>query len=128
VLCPVRFYVGTRGGGAVFKRRADSKQYALGKEAGAQASFLRHVCVSLTLMRVLIRNTRNGLYLQDPDHWTADPTQAADFGRSARALLFAAEERLTTVEVILAFDDPRYNITLPILDKTPQWPFTPPGR
>jgi hypothetical protein len=79
-------------------------------------------------MRVLIRNRDTGQYIQGPGQWTADPEQAADFKRSARALLFAAEERLGRVEVVLSFEDPRYNITLPILDKTPQWPFTPPGR
>ena len=79
-------------------------------------------------MRVLLRSMSNGLYFRDLQQWTNDPLHAADFGRSARAILFAAEERFKNVEVVLFFDDPRYNITLPILDKTPHWPFAPPER
>ena len=71
---------------------------------------------------------QNGLYYQDAEHWTADRARATDFKHTARALIFAAEERVRNVELVLDFEDPRYNIVLPILDKTPHWPSTPGER
>lgn len=65
-------------------------------------------------MHVLLRHRKTGLFYQCDDHWIGDAEAAHDFGSSANAILFVHERRLSDIEVILAFDDPRYNISLPV--------------
>ena len=63
-------------------------------------------------MKVLIRNRKNGLYLIDNEHWTAEREGAHDFQSSGKAILFAHSRGLQEVEAVLAFDDPRFDISL----------------
>jgi hypothetical protein len=65
-------------------------------------------------MRVLLRSTKTNLFYESGSDWTADSEAAHDFGNSARAIQFVVEWRLLNVEVVLAFDDPHYNIRLPL--------------
>ena len=63
-------------------------------------------------MRTLIRSTRTGLFYRSEHEWTGDMVAARDFVTSARAIQLAFEWRLKEVEVVLAFDDPRYNLAM----------------
>ena len=63
-------------------------------------------------MRTLLRNTKTGLFYRSEKEWTGDMAGAHDFCSSANAIQLAFEWRLKDMEVVLAFEDPRYNITM----------------
>ena len=65
-------------------------------------------------MRVLLRQIRSGMLLQDEDRWTANPERARSFKHSAEAMDFARKKRLKEVEVLLTFETPRFEVGLPL--------------
>ena len=67
-------------------------------------------------MKTLLRNTTTGFYFQGVDNWTHLVEAAFDFKLTERAIRFVNDARLETaeLELILAFDDPSFNISLPI--------------
>ncbi|HVV02278.1 MAG TPA: hypothetical protein VHH88_12995, partial [Verrucomicrobiae bacterium] len=65
-------------------------------------------------MKVLLRHVNTGLYYRDSSEWTENPDAASDFKASANALQLVSEMRLEGVEIVLWFDDPRYNLILPL--------------
>ncbi|HSU55395.1 MAG TPA: hypothetical protein VLT36_15170 [Candidatus Dormibacteraeota bacterium] len=65
-------------------------------------------------MKTILRNARTGAYFQGPTDWTADASEAFDFKLPERALRFVKDARLRNVELVFAFDDPRYNVPLPV--------------
>jgi hypothetical protein len=65
-------------------------------------------------MRVLLRHSQTGLYYLDPKQWTDRPEEAWDFKASVKALQLVTEMKIEGVEILLWFDDPRYNLTLPL--------------
>lgn len=67
-------------------------------------------------MRTLLRNTKTGFYFQGVDDWTNSPDEAFDFKLTERVIRFVRDTRINTtdLELVLAFDDPSFNITLPI--------------
>ncbi|HYG35925.1 MAG TPA: hypothetical protein VEC99_14130 [Clostridia bacterium] len=65
-------------------------------------------------MRVLLLNTKSGLYYQSPDTWTAEADSATDFGSSLKAAVFAQEQSLENIEVCLDFGDSDWNVHLPV--------------
>jgi len=65
-------------------------------------------------MKTLLRDIRNGTYFRGLAEWTDDPAGAFDFKFPERALRFVRDARLEKVELVFAFDDPRYNVPLPV--------------
>ena len=65
-------------------------------------------------MRILLCNPVTGTFFRSPDQWIAEPELADDFQSSPRAILFARERSLQGVEVFWDFDDPEYNVRLPV--------------
>ncbi len=65
-------------------------------------------------MRVLLRHTRSGLLFQEPDQWTAEAGKARAFRHSAEAMDLARQKQLRHVEVLLAFEHPQRQVTLPL--------------
>lgn len=67
-------------------------------------------------MRTLLRNTRTGFYFQGVDNWSEKTGSAFDFKSTERAIRFLRDARLNArdLELILAFEDPRFNIRLPV--------------
>jgi hypothetical protein len=65
-------------------------------------------------MRTLLRKRQSGVYFQGLENWTADAHKAFDFRVPERAIKFVRDARLDKVELVLAFDDPRYNVPVPI--------------
>jgi len=65
-------------------------------------------------MKVFLRNTVTGNYYQGPSQWTADPEKALDLKQMSQAVELAFGARLEDVEVLLCYDDPRYNIVMPV--------------
>ena len=65
-------------------------------------------------MKVFIRNTQNGWYYQEPSKWTPDLEGACDLGQVARAVERIFEAHLENVEILLSYDEPRYDLILPV--------------
>jgi len=67
-------------------------------------------------MRTLLRNTKTGFYFQSVENWIHSADDAFDFRLTERVIRFIRDAQLNTdeLELILAFDDPSFNITLPI--------------
>jgi len=65
-------------------------------------------------MRVFIRNTQTGWYYQEPSQWTPDQETACDLRQVARAVERIFEAHLENVEILLSYDEPRYDLILPV--------------
>ncbi len=65
-------------------------------------------------MRVVLRSTVTGLYYQGPSQWTPDQKEAHDFKWLSRVAKFAVETHLEKEETLLLFDDPQFNLVLPV--------------
>lgn len=65
-------------------------------------------------MKVFIRNTQTGWYYQEPSKWTPDQNAAWDVGQVARAVERIFEAHLENVEILLSYDEPRYDLVLPV--------------
>lgn len=65
-------------------------------------------------MKVFLRSTQTGRYYQGPSQWTPEQDTALDLKQVAQAveLIFAAH--LEDVEILLCYDDPRYDLVLPV--------------
>ncbi len=62
-------------------------------------------------MRILIRKQENELYLQPSGEWSEAREAAREFKSSCVAYLWALEQKLLGIEILLAFDDPRYDLS-----------------
>ncbi len=56
-------------------------------------------------MRILLRHTGSGQYLQTATRWTSEVERAYDFHFIDRALEYAARWELQEVELAFAFED-----------------------
>ncbi len=65
-------------------------------------------------MKVFIRNTNTGWYFQEPSKWTRDQAAATDLGQVARTVERIFEAHLENVEILLSYDEPRYDLVLPV--------------
>jgi len=65
-------------------------------------------------MKVFIRSTKNGWYYQEPSDWTPDQGAACDLRQVARAVEKIFHARLEDVEILLSYDEPRYDLVLPV--------------
>ena len=65
-------------------------------------------------MKVFIRSTKNGWYYQEPAKWTADQQAAHDLRQVARAVEKIFQDRLEHVEILLSYDEPRYDLVLSV--------------
>jgi hypothetical protein len=65
-------------------------------------------------MKVFIRSTKNGWYYQEPSTWTPDQGAASDLEQVARAVERIFQARLQDVEILLCYDEPRYDLVLPV--------------
>ena len=67
------------------------------------------------VVRVLLYNTRNQLFFQPDQNWSGDLCSALDFGGMVPAVNLACERKfLKDTAVICEFDDPRFNMVLPL--------------
>jgi hypothetical protein len=64
------------------------------------------------LIKALLRRRRGQQYLRDESDWTPDRSLARSFETGAQAIQFATQKGLNDVDLVLAFDDPQYDITL----------------
>jgi len=87
---------------AQFSRAAETKEEPAG--AGEQSEF----------MKVFLRDTQTGWYYQGPSKWTPEQEAAEDLAQVARAVERIFEAHLENVEILLCYDDPRYDLVLPV--------------
>jgi hypothetical protein len=78
-------------------------------------------------MKVFIRDTQTGWYFQEPSKWTPEQGAAQDLAQVARAVEMIFEAHLNTVEILLCYDDPRYDLVLPV-PPSPSRPDSARGR
>ena len=64
-------------------------------------------------MRILLQQKDTDLYFKDVDSWTGDASEATDFVSSTAAIEFCAANKLDSVQVVLKFEDEKYEIVLP---------------
>ena len=65
-------------------------------------------------MKVLLRNTQTNQFYRGPDEWTPDEQEALDLKQTSRAVELIFNAGLDKVEVLLCYEDPQYNIVLPV--------------
>jgi hypothetical protein len=65
-------------------------------------------------MKVFLRDTQNGWYYQEPSKWTPEQGAAQNLAQVARAVELIFEAHLENVEILLCYDDPRYDLILPV--------------
>jgi hypothetical protein len=65
-------------------------------------------------MKTLVRDSQTGVYYQGIANWTSDPHDAFDFRIAERAVRFVRDAGLEKVEMVFAFEDPQYNVPIPI--------------
>jgi hypothetical protein len=65
-------------------------------------------------VKVFLRDTLNGWFFKGPSRWTPRQPEALDLGRLAWAVEMVFQQHLEHVEILLCYDDPRYNVVLPI--------------
>ena len=71
-------------------------------------------------MKVFLRHTQTGWYYQGPSQWTPEQGAALDLRQVTRAVERIFETRLENVEILLCYDDPRYDLVLPV-PASPSW-------
>ena len=55
-------------------------------------------------MRVVLRNTKLGLYYAGPDHWVSNPAQVLDFQDADHAAKFARQAQHRDLQVFLHYE------------------------
>jgi hypothetical protein len=66
-------------------------------------------------MKILLQQKENGLYFRDIGAWDPDPAQAMDFLSSTSAIDFCVANKINNVQIVLKFEEQRYDIVLPVL-------------
>ena len=66
-------------------------------------------------MRILIQRKNDGLYFADIDAWIPDSAGAMDFLSSTSAIDFCIANKISDVQLVLKFEEQRYDIVLPVL-------------
>ena len=66
-------------------------------------------------MRICLQQKETGLYFKDIDAWVRDSADAMDFVSSTAAIDFCVANRLNGVQLVLKFQEEKYDIVLPVL-------------
>jgi hypothetical protein len=70
---------------------------------------------NLEHMKVLLRHTRTKMFYAGPDQWAEDPAEALDFEMTDRALDAVRDAKLNSMEVLMRFEDPHFEIPLSVI-------------
>jgi hypothetical protein len=68
-------------------------------------------------MRILLQQKDTGLYFKDIDAWTRSSSDGMDFLSSTAAIDFCTRNKLKAVQLVLKFDEQKYDIVLPVLHR-----------
>jgi len=66
-------------------------------------------------MRILLQQKETGLYFKEIDSWTRLSLEAMDFVSSTAAIDFCSANKISGVQLVLKFDEQKYDIVLPVL-------------
>ena len=66
-------------------------------------------------MRILLQQKDTGLYFKDIGSWTHDKFDAMDFLSSTAAIDFCVANNIPDVQMVLKFEEQRFDIVLPVL-------------
>jgi hypothetical protein len=66
-------------------------------------------------MRILLQQKETELYFKDIESWSRDSTEAMDFLSSTAAIDFCVANKLKGVQLVLKFEEHRYDIVLPVV-------------
>jgi hypothetical protein len=69
-------------------------------------------------MRILLQQKDTGLYFKDIGAWSQEPAEAMDFLSSTSAIEFCATNKIADVQMVLKFEEHKYDIVLPMLTKS----------
>lgn len=79
-------------------------------------------CVSVSVnwlkeifMRILLQQRETGQYFKDIGNWTENSGEAMNFLSSTAAIDFCVLNKFSGVQIVLKFDEQRYDIVLPVL-------------
>jgi len=67
-------------------------------------------------MKVLLRNKQTGLFYAGPEEWTENRTEATDFEGPDRALDQISQAQLRAMELVIHFEETRFDIPLTIVN------------
>ena len=70
-------------------------------------------------MRILLQQKETGLYFKDIESWTRDSSDGMDFLSSTAAIDFCTRNKLKGVQLVLKFEEQKYDIVLPVLHRPP---------
>ncbi|HMP82474.1 MAG TPA: hypothetical protein PKA41_07165 [Verrucomicrobiota bacterium] len=65
-------------------------------------------------MRILLQNKTSGEYFKDVGSWTRNASEAMDFLSSMKAIDFCVANKMSSVQIVLKFDEQHYDIVLPM--------------
>lgn len=71
-------------------------------------------------MRILLQQKETGLYFKDIGAWTREHAEAMDFLSSTSAIDFCVMNKLSAVQLVLKFEEQRYDIVLPVTQEKAQ--------
>jgi hypothetical protein len=65
-------------------------------------------------MKIVIQSSTTKEYFVGNGRWTKDVAKAKEFSQTVAALMECTHNNLTEVQIVLRFQDPRYNLSLPV--------------
>ncbi len=65
-------------------------------------------------MRILLQQKETGLYFKDVGSWVRGAAEAMDFVSSTSAIEFCVTNKLPGVQLVLKFQDQKFDIVLPV--------------
>jgi hypothetical protein len=87
--------------------------FAEAHHSACSGSYLGFVS-SNEFVKVVLRNVLNGWYYQGPSRWSPRQKEALDLAQLSWAVELVFKEHLENVEIVLCYDDPQYNVVLPV--------------
>lgn len=70
-------------------------------------------------MRILLQHKQTGLYFKDIESWVRNSTEAMDFISSTAAIEFCVSNKLGEVQLVLKFEEQKYDIVMPMEQSRP---------
>jgi hypothetical protein len=65
-------------------------------------------------MRILLQQKETGLYFKDVGSWAHAISQATNFPSSTAAIDFCVTNKLQGMQLVLKFEEQKYDIVLPV--------------
>ena len=66
-------------------------------------------------MRILVQQIETGLYFKAIDAWARSSQEAMDFVSSTAAIDFCVRNKLDGVQLVLKFEEQKYELVLPVI-------------